>query len=137
MPLQMNETHVPATAPDGYSSGGRKEAPWVQDGYGPAGGVVSTSGDLALMLQSLLRGHYGIQALAPRKDFGDGDRIGMFWLTSPLPGTDHSMVWHDGGTGGYRSFVGIDLERKRAVVVLSDVAASVDDFGTKLLAAQP
>lgn len=136
MPLQMNETRVPAIAPDGYSSGGRKEAPWVQDGFGPAGGVVSTSGDLALMLQALLRGYYGIQALAPRKDFGDGDRIGLFWLTSPLPGTDRNMVWHDGGTGGYRSFVGLDLDRKRAVVVLSDVAAPVDDFATKLLAAQ-
>jgi CubicO group peptidase (beta-lactamase class C family) len=135
VPLQMNETHVPATAPDGYSSGGRKEAPWVQDGYGPAGGVVSTSGDMSLMLQSLLRG-YAVEALAARKDFGEGDRIGLFWITSPLTGTDRKMVWHNGGTGGYRSFVGLDLERKRAVVVLSDVAASVDDFGTKLLAAQ-
>jgi CubicO group peptidase (beta-lactamase class C family) len=132
-PLQMNETLVPATAPIGYSSGGRKEAPWVQDGYGPAGGIVSSSGDMALMLQSLLRGT-GVEALAARKDFGDGDRIGLFWLTGPLTGTDHSMVWHNGGTGGYRSFVGLDLERKRAVVVLSDVAASVDDFGTELLA---
>jgi CubicO group peptidase (beta-lactamase class C family) len=132
-PLQMNETRVGEAAPAGYSSGGRKEAPWVQDGYAPAGGVVSTSGDMALMLQSLLRGT-GIEALAARKDFGDGDRIGLFWLISPLAGTDHTMVWHNGGTGGYRSFVGLDLVRKRAVVVLSDVAASVDDFGTKLLA---
>ncbi|QNE20482.1 beta-lactamase family protein [Kribbella qitaiheensis] len=138
-PLQMNETRVAVdqadAAPDGYSSGGRKEAPWVQDGYGPAGGVVSTSGDMALMLQSLLRGT-GVEALAARRGFEDGDRIGLFWITSPLPGTDHSMVWHDGGTGGYRAFVGVDLERKRAVVVLSDVAASVNDFGAKLLAAQ-
>lgn len=134
-PLQMNETQVGVAAPGGYSSGGRKEAPWVQDGYGPAGGVVSTPGDMALMLQGLLRGT-GIEALAARRDFEDGERIGLFWITSPLTGTDHSMVWHDGGTGGYRAFVGVDLERKRAVVVLSDVAASVDDFGTKLLAAQ-
>jgi CubicO group peptidase (beta-lactamase class C family) len=136
-PLQMEETSVPTTqagaAPEGYSSGGRKEAPWIQDGYAPAGGVVSTSGDLALLLQSRLRG-IGIESLAPRRDFGDGDRVGLFWFTSPLTGTDHQMVWHNGGTGGYRSFVGLDLERKRAVVVLSDVAADVDAFATKLLA---
>ena len=136
-PLQMAETHVPSTevgaAPEGYSSGGRKEAPWVGDGYGPAGGIVSTSGDLAMLLQSRLRGE-GVEALAPKRDFEDGDRIGLFWITSPLAGTDRSMVWHNGGTGGYRSFVGLDLERKRAVVVLSDVAADVDAFATKLLA---
>jgi CubicO group peptidase (beta-lactamase class C family) len=137
-PLQMQETTVPTTdagaAPEGYSSGGRKEAPWIQDGYAPAGGVVSSSGDLALLLQSRLRG-IGVEALAPKRDFEDGDKIGMFWITSPLRGTDHAMVWHNGGTGGYRSFVGLDLERKRAVVVLSDVAANVDDFAQELLAA--
>jgi CubicO group peptidase (beta-lactamase class C family) len=136
-PLQLTETRVPATeagaAPQGYSSGGRKEASWIQDGYGPAGGVVSSTGDLAILLQSRLRGE-GVEALAPRRDFGEGDRIGLFWITSPLTGTDHDMVWHNGGTGGYRSFVGLDLERKRAVVVLSDVAADVDAFATKLLA---
>nr|WP_275402544.1 serine hydrolase domain-containing protein [Streptomyces sp. SID13031] len=143
-PLDLQETSVPATAkeaaPDGYSSGGRKEDPWIQDGYAPAGGIVSSAGDLSLLVQSLLRGN-GVEALAPRRAFesGDseeGDQIGMFWLTSSLTGTDRKMVWHDGGTGGYRSFVGLDLEKKRAVVVLSDVAISVDDFATELLAEQ-
>ena len=138
-PLDMQETRVPTTAqdaaPDGYSSGGRKEAPWIQDGYAPAGGVVSSAGDLSLLVQSLLRGN-GVDALAPKRNFEEGDRIGLFWLTSPLPGTDRKMVWHNGGTAGYRSFVGLDLEKKRAVVVLSDVAADVDDFATQLLAAQ-
>jgi CubicO group peptidase (beta-lactamase class C family) len=138
-PLDLQETHVPTTiedaAPAGYSSGGRKEQPWIQDGYAPAGGIVSTAGDLSLLAQSMLRGN-GVEALAPRRDFEEGDRIGYFWLTSPLTGTDRQMVWHNGGTGGYRSFVGLDLEKKRAVVVLSDVAADVDDFATKLLADQ-
>jgi CubicO group peptidase (beta-lactamase class C family) len=57
----------------------------------------------------------------------------MHWFTSPLPGTDRTMVWHNGGTGGYRSFVALDRERGRAVVVLSDVASDVDDLGADLL----
>jgi CubicO group peptidase (beta-lactamase class C family) len=138
-PLDLQETHVPTAtegaAPPGYSSGGRKEKPWIQDGYAPAGGIVSSAGDLSLLAQSVLRGN-GVEALAPRRDFEEGDRIGLFWLTSPLPGTDRNMVWHNGGTGGYRSFIGIDLEKKRAVVVLSDVAVDVDAFATQLLADQ-
>lgn len=136
-PLGMRDSRSPldaaAAAPEGFGINGRKQAPWIQDGYAPAGGVVSTAGDLALLAKALLGGT-GVAALAPRQEFGQGDRIGLFWLTSPLAGTDRQVVWHNGGTGGYRSFVGLDLEKKRAVVVLSDVAADVDELGTELLA---
>lgn len=136
-PVGMTESRTPVSnagaAPDGYGSGGRQQAPWTQTGYAPAGGVVSTASDLALLARTLLSGKY-VEALAPRRDF-DEDRVGLFWLTTPLP-DNRSMVWHNGGTGGYRSFIGIDLERRRAVVVLSDVAVPVDDFATKLLEAQ-
>ncbi|TWD81408.1 CubicO group peptidase (beta-lactamase class C family) [Kribbella amoyensis] len=134
-PLGLTETRTPVdeagAAPPGYSSGGRKQDPWVQVGYAPAGGVVSSTRDLSKLAQSLLAGR-SVDALAPRREF-DGERIGMFWLTSPLGGTGRNMVWHNGGTGGYRSFLGLDLERRRAVVVLSDVAVDVDDFAEKLL----
>ncbi|ADB29975.1 beta-lactamase [Kribbella flavida DSM 17836] len=133
-PLTMRNSRTPTSdagaAPDGYGSGGRRQAPWVQEGYGPAGGVVSTAADLALLARALLDGKY-VTALAPRRDYEE-DRIGLFWMTSPLR-DDRSMVWHNGGTGGYRSFIALDLDRRRAVVVLSDVAVDVDDFATKLL----
>ena len=32
----------------------------------------------------------------------------------------NSIVWHNGGTGGYRSFTGFDPKAKRGVVVLSN-----------------
>ena len=76
----------------------------------------------------------GGEALEPRHDYrDDGKRIGMHWISSPLPGTDRTMTWHNGGTGGYRSFLGLDPERRLAVVVLSDVAHDVDDLGAELL----
>ncbi|MFI5736232.1 serine hydrolase domain-containing protein [Kribbella sp. NPDC051587] len=116
-------------APPGYSSGGRRQSPWIQDGYAPAGGVVASAEDLAHLAQKLLAGA-GIEALSPRRDYKEY-RIGLFWITEKLP--DRSIVWHDGGTGGYASFIGLDLERKRAVVMLSDVQASVDDVAIDLL----
>lgn len=135
-PYGMTGARVPArkqdAAPDGYGSGGRKQAPWIGEGYAPAGGVVAGAEDLAHLAQKLLAGQ-GAAALAPRKQFDDEDRIGLFWFTRSLPGTDHTMTWHNGGTGGYRSFIGLDLERGRAVVMLSDVAADVDDIATELL----
>jgi len=44
-----------------------------------------------------------------------------------------NIRWHNGGTGGYKSFCGIDLEKNRGVVVLSNSTFSVDDLGLHLL----
>jgi CubicO group peptidase (beta-lactamase class C family) len=44
-------------------------------------------------------------------------------------------VWHNGGTGGYRSFIGFDPRSRVGVVVLSNAGttAGVDDIGRHLL----
>lgn len=44
-----------------------------------------------------------------------------------------NIRWHNGGTGGYKSFCGIDLEKNRGVVVLSNSTYSVDDLGLHIL----
>lgn len=45
------------------------------------------------------------------------------------------IVWHNGGTGGYRSFVGFDPRSRVGVVVLSnaETVEGVDDIGHHLL----
>lgn len=57
-----------------------------------------------------------------------GRKMGLGWHFSK----DH-IRWHNGGTGGYKSFCGIDLEKNRGVVVLSNSTYSVDDLGLYLL----
>ncbi|MGB5875521.1 MAG: serine hydrolase [Bacteroidota bacterium] len=46
---------------------------------------------------------------------------------------ERAMVWHDGATRGYRSFVAFDRESRRGVVVLTNSARSVNDLGFHLL----
>ena len=48
---------------------------------------------------------------------------------------DDMVVWHDGGTGGYRSFIGFDPKAKVGVVVLANAATNqgVADIGLHLL----
>lgn len=43
------------------------------------------------------------------------------------------MVWHNGGTGGYASFVGFTRESEAAVVVLANSETSVDAVGVDIL----
>ncbi len=58
-------------------------------------------------------------------------RIGLGWVTRR--GHGRELHWHNGGTGGYRSFLGFDLESRTGVVVLSKSGDSVDDLGFHLL----
>lgn len=140
-PLGMTATSVQTpdsdapVVPRGQAARGNTVAPWVFDGYAPAGGVVTTSEDLARLASALLDGSApGQEALTPITGTGPDStaEIGMFWMTSPLD-ESRTMVWHNGMTGGYSSFLGLDLERKRAVVVLSNVATSVDGVAVDLL----
>jgi CubicO group peptidase (beta-lactamase class C family) len=59
--------------------------------------------------------------------------IALGWLVMKRDGEE--IVWHNGGTGGYRSFIGYDAKTKVGVVVLSNTmtAAGVDDIGLHLL----
>lgn len=46
---------------------------------------------------------------------------------------ENEVIWHNGGTGGYRSFVGFSPSAKVGVVVLSNSSVGVDDLGRHLL----
>ena len=43
------------------------------------------------------------------------------------------VVWHNGGTGGYRSFIGYQPTKKRGIAVLANSSRSVDMLGMQLL----
>ncbi len=62
-----------------------------------------------------------------------GGQIGLGWLF--MKTASGEFAWHNGGTGGYRSFVGYDLKSRAGVVVLSNTSttAGVDDIGRHLL----
>jgi D-alanyl-D-alanine-carboxypeptidase/D-alanyl-D-alanine-endopeptidase len=68
----------------------------------------------------------------PRHQIDPEMRIGLNWhIFRPF---DRDIVWHNGGTGGFVSMIGLDKARRTAVVVLSNSSASsVDDIGFHLL----
>ena len=137
-PLGMSSTLVSdrEVVEPGLSERGREMDPWVMHGYSPAGGVVTTRDELVLLAEAVLAGRApGMAALTPLAGTDRASaRIGMFWQTSTRQ--DLEVVWHNGRTGGYSSFVGFDRKQQRAVVVLSDVSKSVDDVALDLLSAK-
>jgi D-alanyl-D-alanine-carboxypeptidase/D-alanyl-D-alanine-endopeptidase len=59
-----------------------------------------------------------------RRAINQAGHIGLAWIT-----TDKGIVWHNGGTGGYKSFLGFRAGMRRGVVILSNTAMDADDLG--------
>ncbi|MFF0739736.1 serine hydrolase domain-containing protein [Streptomyces sp. NPDC004111] len=137
-PLGMAATVVRRAGVDAecavpHRQDGRAVAPWVSPGYAPAGvGVLSTARDLARLLGAVLEGRApGADAARPRFAAEGANRVGLGWLTLNRDG--RQMTWHNGATGGSRSFVGFDRARGRAVAVLSNTDREVDTLGSRLV----
>jgi serine-type D-Ala-D-Ala carboxypeptidase/endopeptidase len=72
--------------------------------------------------------------LATRRPTGNASlEIALAWHV--LKAADTEIVWHNGGTGGYRTWMGYEPKSRSAVVVLSNAGttAGPDDIGRHLL----
>lgn len=56
--------------------------------------------------------------------------LAMAWI---YMNDDPEILWHNGGTGGFRSFAGFNKKTGMGVVVLSNSTAGVDDIGFHVL----
>ena len=60
-------------------------------------------------------------------------RPGAAGVAGGAVGPGGTALWHNGGTGGYRSFIGFVVEKQVGVAVLSNSANEVDSIGMGLL----
>ncbi|MFP5020153.1 serine hydrolase domain-containing protein [Pseudonocardia phyllosphaerae] len=136
------DADVPQAALPGFLANGTPAPRWNGEGYLPSGNATFTTiGDTARWAQAQLTGTApGNEALTPTADDEPGARIGWIWVTSEETGPDgarHPMVWHNGGTGGFRTMLALDREQRRAVVVLGNTTTDVDDIAPALLWGTP
>jgi CubicO group peptidase (beta-lactamase class C family) len=114
---------------------------WDLPTFAGAGALRSSANDMLTFLAANLG--YLKSPLAPamaamlasrRKTGSPGTgEIGLGWLI--VKPSSYEIVWHNGGTGGYRSFLGFVPSTRVGVVVLSNTftATGVDDIGMHLL----
>jgi CubicO group peptidase (beta-lactamase class C family) len=69
----------------------------------------------------------------PRRTAHAPDRIGLGWHSFPLLGGSGACTWHNGGTYGARSYLGLLVEKGIAVVVLCNGNHPVDDLALAIL----
>ena len=144
-PLGMRETAVtltPALAArltPGHDAEGHVVPNWDLPTLAGAGALRSTARDMLTFLAANIdtaRAALNRELAtthAPRRAAGSpAMQIGLAWHILSRPGG--SIVWHNGGTGGYRSFVGFDPVRRVGIVILANSNnAAVDDLGFHLI----
>jgi CubicO group peptidase (beta-lactamase class C family) len=146
-PLGMHDTRITLT-PDlqqrlavGHTIFGRVAKNWDLPTLAGAGALRSTAHDMLTFAAAHFDSSAAVfpalrDAVTPRRAIAQGgsDSVGLNWMTAIRP--SHRIAWHNGGTGGYSSFLGIDRERKRAIVVLTNSANRLDDLGMRFMAAE-
>jgi CubicO group peptidase (beta-lactamase class C family) len=143
-PLGMNDSGIELGAPmksrlaQGFNAQGVLMQPWDLPTLAGAGALRSTAGDmlkfLAASLDSTTAPLGAIMSRARESRHAadrPGNRIGLGWHIVDVFGS--TLTWHNGGTGGYRAFIGLDDARHRGVIVLSNSTVSPDDIGFHLL----
>jgi CubicO group peptidase (beta-lactamase class C family) len=146
-PLRMDDTTIKLTAEKqsrlvtGHNQGLKPVVNWDLPTLAGAGALRSTVNDmlkfvaanLGLAKSPLLAAMQ--RAQQTQRETGQPDlSIGLNWHI--LKKFDSEMIWHNGGTGGYHSFIGFDKKNRRGVVVLSNSANDIDDIGRHLLVSQ-
>ena len=139
-PLGLRATYAPVspaqlrpTAVAGSTRRGRPAQPWTGEGLSPAGGVRSSVADLGRLVATLLDGTApGVGALDRVYDVAGHAGIGAAWMT--LDARHRSITWHNGRTGGFSCWVGLDRSAGTGVAVVAASARSVDRPGFSMLA---
>jgi serine-type D-Ala-D-Ala carboxypeptidase/endopeptidase len=146
-PLRMASTVVSVPASlrarfaDGHTGDGEATGPWDLDALVGAGGIRSTVNDMLRFVRANLDPERAPADLRgalrmthqPRAD-RPGGRVALGWHVG-LDGAHPGILWHNGETGGFHSFVAFDPERKLGVVVLAGSAQmAIDKLGAALLA---
>jgi CubicO group peptidase (beta-lactamase class C family) len=143
-PLGLADTGIDVTDDakerfaDGHNRRGRGVPHWHLGALAGAGGLRSTVNDLLRFLE--------LQLTAPKTPLAQAARAthesratrarleqALGWVSLPLRRETRRMLWHNGGTGGFRSFLGFVPDTSVAVVVLSNSARSVDAIGFRIL----
>ena len=143
-PLGMNDTRITFTPAMmahlavGHTATGSVVSNWDLPTLAGAGALRSTMNDMLKFLGANLDSTLGPVALdlarahaAIRNTDQPSMRIGLAWLTLTPFGL--AITWHNGGTGGYHSFIGFDPTNNRGIVILANSTASIDDIGLHML----
>lgn len=145
-----NDLHLQNTQAAKQNGNLNKYWKWKQnDGYIPAGSIISNIESMAIYLQLYMNNtiSYLPMTYSKIKDINANqaayeamnirmDSVGMTWMLD----NKNDIIWHNGATTDFNSYIGFTQDRQRGVVILSNLNAndkiSMTVIGAKLLTEQ-
>jgi CubicO group peptidase (beta-lactamase class C family) len=140
--LVVKETGLPRADAErlaqGHTRRGRPTPPWHLADLAGAGALHSTAADLVAFLRRQLDDAEDPAIRLTRTvshPLSSSSWVHLGWMSRRLPAEAGGQlrIWHNGGTGGFCSFVGFDPENGAGVVILSNTARLVDSEAGELL----
>ena len=138
-PLGMNRT-TPGCEGGNVApghSGGKTVPHWTLDALAGAGALCASTAELVKLVDVYLGdrsplAHAVSADLEVQHPAGDM-HVTRVWHVAERGGS--TVYWHNGGTGGYRSFLGFDPNAGEAHILLSNSSADVTAYGLSLFGA--
>jgi len=97
-----------------------------------AGGLKSNVNDMITYLRANMEDRNKDISLSHQEtDLQPGFGRGLAWIVQFL--NDDVVIWHNGGTAGFRSFSGFTKEKQCGIVVLSNSSKDVDSLALEIL----
>ncbi|RJQ82080.1 class A beta-lactamase-related serine hydrolase [Pseudonocardiaceae bacterium YIM PH 21723] len=154
LPLGMPDTTTRLTPGQrsrkatGHNLQGSEVPDWTGAPFAPAGAgtTFSTVRDLLRYLRAQLTPAHTPFAESirkthvPRFTVNEEVSVGLGWHRSPLPG-GQTMIWHDGGTGGFSTFVAFEPSSRTGVALMANrtvdpnAGENLNSLGKELLLA--
>lgn len=128
-PLDMTKSSIYLSDYDesevvnGCTPKGTKADNWeFTDAMAGMGAIKSTVVDMEKFVRKNMEGN-AVYELTHQPTFviDDKMKVGLGWHLKTAD--DRTIIWHNGGTGGYTSCLTIDKENKKAILALSNVSA--------------
>lgn len=117
----------------GHDERGRVTPPWHAGPFAAAGALRADTIQMLALLEAIRRQRPPFDAGAEREQQrrSAGGAVGLGWMRSERAG--ERIVWHNGGTGGFRSFIGYSELSGRAVLLMANGHLDVDRLGMELI----
>lgn len=141
-PLSMQSTFVDVPQShikmfsDGHDATLNKTKHWQLPTLAGAGAIRSNIKDMALYLkanlnQTPLKDAISLTHKQTTSLDGQGPKVGLGWFINETE--NGSYLWHTGGTGGFRTFIGFNKENQKGIVILENTANGMDAIGDAFL----
>jgi hypothetical protein len=117
----------------GHDASGRPTAAWNMGAFAGAGALRANLAQMLALLEAARLGRAPFDAGAQREQarLHATGSVGLGWMRTEKHGD--RIVWHNGGTGGFRSFVGYSEVSGRAVVLMANGVIDLDALGMHLI----